>query len=518
MARRSRGSSSALFRSMQSQANTQQAFQDRVMSDKWDSSAKTNADAQAYLGYLSDRAASTTDPSKQLTLSTRIKTATRAYLGASVNRITTSQKYGEAGYGEKLSVLKSAQDQAMQLGDENLAQSLEGQIASTKQAMISEQERNAAKADKAFQKALYGAYTAGDPGAVDEKGNIIDPTGLGTKQIDKQLALLKKDLDSGAITSTNYEHLRGGLVSMKEQILTQASADDRLSPETMAAFDTQHISLQTGGDAKYLSMDYRQKVANGQLPTAIKREDGIDSVVPLKPIGRNADGTLDYGKNRVQGGGDGSPGSFTYIRNNPAGKEQAYQTTDVLGMSNSQDSQDKQLLQGLLTTTDPVTGKTLYLKKDPKTGTIQRSLVPWNEQGFTPDATPLDIAKRDAGWALQSVKSLPGVVNNAIRGIASPVGAVARAVNPPVKTPPVAATPAQTKSAIGAINSAVGNRSYLDPYKTSLGMHYNIISSGTNYGGTVDQLKKAGVTEAQLARDGAYDKALRAANDNGQFR
>lgn len=137
---------SSLLSAAQSAQSKAQAANDSLQAYNWNLSDKSQAAYDAYANYLNTAASKTSDQSKQLSYASTLVGARRASTSSQIAQLSTQIKYGEGDDGSKMQALNAFRNAALQNGDNSLAQSLEGQMATLD---ISMQNKAMAAANKA---------------------------------------------------------------------------------------------------------------------------------------------------------------------------------------------------------------------------------------------------------------------------------------------------------------------------------------------------------------------------------
>lgn len=151
-------SASSLLSSANAAANKTQSYNDSLAGYQWDLSAKDQSAYQAYTDYLNKQATKyQSDPSKVLTYAKAATGAQKSYTSSEIGRISTQIKYGNTTNQGKYSAMAQLRDAAIQNGDQNLAQSLEGQMASLDVAIQNQAKSDATAASTAQNKAYTSA-------------------------------------------------------------------------------------------------------------------------------------------------------------------------------------------------------------------------------------------------------------------------------------------------------------------------------------------------------------------------
>ena len=114
-------------------------LEDSIASYEYDLSPKDQAAYQKYVDHLSGRLQQYqgVDPAKALSYQKALTTANRGFTSSEISRQSTQILYGNQSPQGKLQTLIGLYQRAMENGDENLAQRLEGQAASLQQTVMS---------------------------------------------------------------------------------------------------------------------------------------------------------------------------------------------------------------------------------------------------------------------------------------------------------------------------------------------------------------------------------------------
>jgi hypothetical protein len=159
MARFGNANASSLLTAANAAYTRQQTYNDSIQGYQFDLSAKTPEDFNSYQDYLKGRLKNTTDPTKALTLQKTLTSAYRSFNSSEIGRQTTAVKYGDQSNRDKYAHMVGLYQAAVQNGDENLAQSIDSQLASLSVTIQNEDiaAANAAQAAGARAKASSDA-------------------------------------------------------------------------------------------------------------------------------------------------------------------------------------------------------------------------------------------------------------------------------------------------------------------------------------------------------------------------
>ena len=192
---------SSLLRAARAAQQKQYALEDSIAAYEYDLSPKSQADFEKYQAHLGKRITQYqgTDPLKALNYQKTITSANRSFTSSELSRATTQVLYGNMDNGTKLNTMMSLYQRAVENGDQNLAQRIEGQAAMLQQTMQ-----------------RFGGGGGGGGGAED------DPELRGIKKsadvAKRQIKLLEDEFRRGNIT---LQQMRGGYTDPQtgEQIL-----------------------------------------------------------------------------------------------------------------------------------------------------------------------------------------------------------------------------------------------------------------------------------------------------------
>lgn len=120
---------SSLLRSASAAQKKVQAQQDAVLAYNWENSAQTYQDFKEYSDYLSKRASTTSDPSARLTLTSKVRAASRSYTSNEIQRKSLDIMNGRGSLQDKQNTIYELAQQAADNGDNNLLQNLSVQYS-----------------------------------------------------------------------------------------------------------------------------------------------------------------------------------------------------------------------------------------------------------------------------------------------------------------------------------------------------------------------------------------------------
>lgn len=259
---------SSLIRASESALNKVNTYNDAEAAYEFDLSAKTAQDYQKYNDYLSKRVAATqnTDPSKALSLQRTLTSANRTFNSAEISRASTSVKYGDMSNRDKYGQMVKLWQAANANGDVNLAQSLEGQLASLSVTIQNEDIANANAATTANNKAL----------AANKRG--IDQAAA---KFDTWLKLAKDQVSSGKMSVQDYEAGVAQALQGKKQLLEDAASGKYgdVTPEAQDAYTSKSADLGASDQYRNAIARYPQAAAGSptqylQINPTLKNPDG----------------------------------------------------------------------------------------------------------------------------------------------------------------------------------------------------------------------------------------------------
>jgi hypothetical protein len=276
---------SALLSAAQSAQSKAQAANDSLQAYNWNLSDKSQQAYDSYANYLNTAASKTSDQSKQLSYASTLVAARRTSTSSQISQLSTQIKYGEGDDASKMQALNAFRNAALQNGDNSLAQSLEGQMATLDISMQNKAQAAADRAQSASDRAARessAATTKGYTRAIAEiKGGI------------KELNAGKL---AGQILPSEYKdrmiQLQQGLTSIL-QGAQEATGDPNGSYQSQ--LDTQNAD----------------KTVQGLLSGYADAQNQIGDA-PSQTIARNQDGTYNFKSRTPKGtqvimGEDGKP-------------------------------------------------------------------------------------------------------------------------------------------------------------------------------------------------------------------
>lgn len=182
---------SALLNQARAALKKQQSLEEEVAAYEYDLSPKDQESFKKYSDFLSNRVkqVQATDPSKALSLQRKITGAQRTFSSSELTRESIAIAEGNGSKPQKLNKMISLYRQALENGDENLAQRIQLQ-ADSLQVQIQNEAMAAA-----------GRGGGGGGGSADPQVKAWK----GTKgALENQAQLLAEELASGKITSKQY--------------------------------------------------------------------------------------------------------------------------------------------------------------------------------------------------------------------------------------------------------------------------------------------------------------------------
>ena len=249
MARRygNAGNVSSLISSARSAYEKSQNLQDQIEGYNWELSAKTAEDAQKYVDYLNKRAKSYEgiDPSKQITLQQKANSANRSFVSAETGRLSNQVLEGNMSNTQKYSQLKGLYQQAVDSGDENLAQRLYGTLDRLSMTIQNEQIAAANAASAASDKA-YAAVKKGIESQISANSSAA--------------TALDQAFKLGEIDRKEYLTKKAEIVRHKQEVLKAATGLDSsgnftnpqgLKAEDLNKYANDFAKSATGDNAKY---------------------------------------------------------------------------------------------------------------------------------------------------------------------------------------------------------------------------------------------------------------------------
>ncbi len=180
---------SSLLRAAKAAQAKQYSLEDSIAAYEYDLSPKTQEAFNKYSAHLENRIKQHqgTDPLKALNYQKTITSANRSFTSSELSRATTQVLYGNMDAGAKLNTMMQLYQRAVENGDENLAQRIEGQAASLQNSM---------------------ARAGGGGGYGGGRGSSADPQVKGWKtakgEFDNYIKNLEQKYRDGSITSKEF--------------------------------------------------------------------------------------------------------------------------------------------------------------------------------------------------------------------------------------------------------------------------------------------------------------------------
>lgn len=393
---------SSLIRAATAAANKVNALNDASAAFEFDVSAKTAEDFDKYQKYLDGRVAATknADPTKALSLTRTAVSANRSFNSAEIGRATTDVKFGNMSSRDKYDKLTGLWQAAQSNGDDNLAQSLYGQLASLS-VQIQNEDQAAASAGEAANNKQLAANKRG----VDEA----------LRNYEEHVKIAKDLVEQGKLSINDYQRIAGEAALGKADLLQKASSGEigGLSEDAMSAYADKHVSLTTddgfkkavalaggalnGAGSQYLNVDPALKNADGtnyatlqDLPKGINTVDASGNVIKQFPGGWQGKEDQKARETAIAGG---SPYIFPQV-----GTGSAANVTSNVGGAPIKDAKGNYFVVDQ-------NGKKHYVTTDPNS-LLQRSTEPIdpNAQPYGPTTT--------AGQVGQNFKNVFGTILN----------------------------------------------------------------------------------------------------------
>lgn len=128
---------SSLLRAARAAQQKQYSLEDSIAAYEYDLSPKSQGDFEKYSAHLGNRIKQYqgNDPLKALNYQKTITSANRSFTSSELSRATTQVLYGNMDNPSKLNLMTDLFRRAVENGDENLAQRIEGQAAQLQQIM-----------------------------------------------------------------------------------------------------------------------------------------------------------------------------------------------------------------------------------------------------------------------------------------------------------------------------------------------------------------------------------------------
>lgn len=299
-------STSSLLKQAEAAQTRQQTYDDSLEAYQYSISAKTDQDYAAYTKYLAGRADKTNDPAKALALQKTINSARTEYQSAQLQRLSTQINYGNASLQDKRDALVKLHDQAVAIGDDQQAQALEYQYTAVDKQIQAEQvaKENAAKAANGGYDTELGAGYAKVLGDAHTAANI-----------------LQRQFTQGALSAPDFAAKLSVLNAQQEKIYNEIGNKQTLfSADDLSKLADKANSFFNSDTYKQYNAETATQLANGDIGFGVKEVKTGDNtvartIVPLKVVGQNADGTK-----RFQTTGNTGSGEFARQVRTPDGR------------------------------------------------------------------------------------------------------------------------------------------------------------------------------------------------------
>jgi len=301
---------SSLLRAAKAAQQKQYSLEDSIAAYEYDLSPKTQADFEKYQAHLGNRIKQYQgiDPLKALNYQKTITSANRSFTSSELSRATTQVLYGNMDNGTKLNTMMSLYQRAIENGDENLAQRIEGQAAMLQYNM-----------NKSFGGGFGGRGSA-----------TTSDAGRGTKkqigEIDSAMKQLKLDFSRGAVSGDEYVTKMTSLADAKNKTLQSAYVRDEegyarpvngMTQEEANAFAERQTKLQSAkqfqqlmGNRPDMPLDIAMARSQSFLqPNYDPATNGIKlgekNIVGMRNM-------LEFGTNTTAGISDLNPDNYQY--------------------------------------------------------------------------------------------------------------------------------------------------------------------------------------------------------------
>ncbi len=404
-----------LLRANSAARDSQLAYNDQAAAYNWDLSNKDQSALSTYSDYLKKRQAATTDPSKNLTIQSKLVAAQRGYTSAEIGRQTISVLYGDTNNTDKYAVINRLMQQAADNGDASLFQQLDetrGRLSKTIQdEAAAGAAKGAASSAAAYskgitaqmntwkdgEKQLDSAFRDGKP-ITDSKGNAVLVKYQNGKPVLDANGLPAQDPNGKPLVmgAREYAAYKGVLLRQQGELIKQQIANGDETGSHQLALDNLHNNPDY---QKYATDEAAQRIGSNvnRFVTKID-ENGKRSWGPAdtQPVQRKDANGLpiigEYDQAPINGRATDKNGNVTdkYVGNYVVGSDPNGPLDQFQGKTQKSDVSNEKFNIG----TDAKTGKPImvggYGTQDvlanPKAGTVLPNGKTAQDQVYAPDA------------------------------------------------------------------------------------------------------------------------------------
>jgi hypothetical protein len=247
---------SSLIKSAQSNKARANNYEDQIVKFDFDSSAKTYSDYEQYNAHIEERIKTTNDPSKQLSYQSSSRSAYRTFATHEIQRQSQAVMGGYGDDGQKLNTILGLQQTAIDMGDFDTAQSLNGQVIGLENKLQAAGERAARDARSQFQgtfKETVRNIEAKADEALDIANDMLQYNGLeGINAVGEQMlreaGIIDRLVESGKITQEQSNRLSVGYFGVQSYSIQAAIDELEVLATTLPAgdelLDTVYESIQ----------------------------------------------------------------------------------------------------------------------------------------------------------------------------------------------------------------------------------------------------------------------------------
>lgn len=478
---------SSLLRSAQSSLTSKQSYDDSIAAYNYQLSGQTDQAWSDYQKYLSGRLSNSTDPVKSLALQKTVDSARKQYQSATITRINTQINYGNMSLSDKRNALVQLHDQAVSIGDNDNAQSLENQYTSVDKQIQAEE---AAKASAAA--GSKGASSGYDTDLGRGIGKLADQASDAERQI-------RMEFGKGQLSAKEYAIGLSQINVGRDQVWQQFhnSPDGSFTQGDVDKLLSKEDSFMNNADTKKYNSQTLTDIADNKVGFAVRETKTGDGqfareLVPLKPIGMDANGEPTFRTGHVSDTGDEGNSSFIRTVKGPNGqlesviskkyKDDTQAGKDGKPMEYVVDKQGKRYLAK--DTSSSLTGKTTLTSKNPEDIKFWQSGA--KIQGQSDLQTKLDAS----GYG-----EAANFVNGFGKAVGDKVTEGGKAIGKALGSAPSTATGgmgALAGNAFDLVNWATGNKAKVDAAKQAA------VDAQAR-----QEREKAAITASQMQRVGA---------------
>jgi hypothetical protein len=360
---------SNLLRAARAAQQKQYSLEDSIAAYEYDLSPKDSAAFEKYQAHLNNRIQQyqSIDPLKALNYQKTLTAANRSFTSAEISRATTQVLYGNIDNRTKLNTMIQLYQRALENGDENLAQRIEGQAAQLQYNM------NRYYGGRGYGFSYGGGYGSG---VGQQFKNSVNNQ---VKMLEDDLRTLRGSLNSGGNFALGQIESTGGgrtYFSSAKGIIEQIANTYREAANQAEAFGDPQTAQEyrqkydaiVGGEQKY-DIGFAGKNNKKSLLDINKFIEERDRGSNPTHLVVNADGSVSLARNPVANFGQytrNADGSIDFTEKRNLFLDDAYRRALDVAQNRLRDKGiDSKIQNGYLKFLDKVTGQEVTGTVDP---------------------------------------------------------------------------------------------------------------------------------------------------------